>query len=140
MDPGRKLPVRNALRSSPSGVPQIGVIAGKLLRRRLKTDPEQAIDACGADLKCIAKLGQKSKASEVIYARVVGGSDGVARSDPPKLQRAGLAAFAKSIPLLGGAIKEAPEFATIQRRREHARLPDRHALLLQPRGKLLLVR
>jgi uncharacterized protein (DUF362 family) len=42
-------------------------------------------------------------------------------SETPKLQRAGLSAFVKSIPLLGGAIREAPEFATMQRRRDHAR-------------------
>jgi uncharacterized protein (DUF362 family) len=34
----------------------------------------------------------------------------------PELERAGFKAFAKSIPLLGGALKEAPELAAIRRR------------------------
>ena len=37
------------------------------------------------------------------------------RGAVPELKRSGLRAFAKSIPLIGGAIKEAPEFArTVQ--------------------------
>jgi uncharacterized protein (DUF362 family) len=39
-----------------------------------------------------------------------------------ELKRSGLAAFAKSIPLLGGAIREAPELAQLARSKRHQRM------------------
>jgi uncharacterized protein (DUF362 family) len=38
-------------------------------------------------------------------------------SEPAELTRSGLKAFARSIPLLGGALREAPELASLRRRR-----------------------
>ena len=42
----------------------------------------------------------------------------------PQLKRSGLAAFAKSIPLIGGAIREAPEFARSRMQRSATRPND----------------
>ena len=49
---------------------QVTVLSGKKLRKKLKKDPKKAIQKCGANMKCLAKLGKKVKASEVLLVKV----------------------------------------------------------------------
>jgi hypothetical protein len=62
--------VRGVLRDAAVGAPQVEVLAGQALKKRLHQEPDAAIEGCGADLGCIAKLARKAKASEAIYVRV----------------------------------------------------------------------
>ncbi len=54
----------------------VQILAGKQLDQRLKGDAGAAVTTCGANLKCLAKLGSKAKASRLIMARVVGATSG----------------------------------------------------------------
>lgn len=56
---------------------QFNVLAGAKLRKALKKDPAVLAANCG-NLKCIALLGLKAKAKEVIYGRAEPSEDGVA--------------------------------------------------------------
>ena len=47
------------------------------LQQRLGARPPAALKACGADIGCIAKLGARAKASEVVVLRIVPGAPGI---------------------------------------------------------------
>jgi len=50
----------------------MNIVAGNALRKRLRVKPMTAISRCGDDLACIAKLGKKARAGEIIYGRATG--------------------------------------------------------------------
>lgn len=54
------------------------ILSGDLLSRALGLSPVQAIGQCGSDLKCIAKLGKRSRAGRVLLAMVTPADSGLA--------------------------------------------------------------
>jgi hypothetical protein len=61
---------------SAGQVTSVQLLAGKALNQKVRTDAAVAAAACGADLKCLAKLGKKAKAARLIMARVIPAQSG----------------------------------------------------------------
>ena len=62
--------IANELSDSPKSLASLRLISSAKLKRALGRAPETAVTKCGADIKCIAKLGKEAKAEQVVYARV----------------------------------------------------------------------
>lgn len=62
--------VRQAMWKASGSVLGDAVIPEIVVRQKLKT-PEKVVTKCGANLKCLAKVGGKLGAARILYARVV---------------------------------------------------------------------
>ena len=66
---------RDAIKATINAMESLGVragmpvIAGVRLRKLLKKDPASVMTGCGANFDCIAKVGKKLKAAQVVYGR-----------------------------------------------------------------------
>jgi hypothetical protein len=69
--------VRADLRELAATAGTVALIEGEALQQRLGARPPVALKGCGADLTCIARLGARAKAQEIIVVRVVPGAPGI---------------------------------------------------------------
>jgi hypothetical protein len=58
-------------------IASVELVTTQTLRKRLGKEPGKMIELCGSNLKCIAKLGKKVKANEVLLGRAVPEGGGV---------------------------------------------------------------
>jgi len=54
----------------------VKVLSGKKLKKKLRKDPKRALTKCGADMGCLAKLGKKVRANEVLLVKTSPASNG----------------------------------------------------------------
>lgn len=59
-----------AVKSLSDSSPQVGLVPYRRLRKRIGRNPAKRISKCGSNFRCIAKLGRRVKAAEVLYGRL----------------------------------------------------------------------
>ena len=69
--------VNESLESVAASLPDARTVTGEELRKTLKTAPEAALASCKEDLRCIARLGKRARADELLLGQARPAAQGV---------------------------------------------------------------